>query len=194
MFLVTGIGNPEPEYSSTRHNFAKNALNHLIDETGEKEITEFKNHIRFKGIYRGNTIFLVKPLTYMNNSGAAVAEALNSLDPSPETILIHDDLSVNFGRIKIKKNGGAGGHRGVNSVIDFLGTKDFLRIKMGIGTETEIEDTIRFVLSDFSRREREFLPRIYERCKNLIEDILDKTVEFAMSKYNGLEPVEQTQN
>lgn len=151
MYLIVGLGNPGQQYTGTRHNVGYMMLDHLARENN-LSFTESK----WKGlIARGETwdkpVLLIKPETFMNLSGMAVVQAANYYKITPEKIVvIHDDLDLDLGRIKMASGGGDGGHKGIRSIVEQLGTRDFARLKIGIGRPPEPVPPEKFVLGRFN--------------------------------------------
>ncbi len=177
--LIAGLGNPGKEYRNTRHN----AGFMFIDKMAESFKLYFKPG---KGDYletKKDDVFFIKPMTYMNNSGMAILQFLQENPTiSIENILVaYDDMDLPFGFIRIRKDGSSGGHKGIESIIYHLQSKDFCRLRIGIGKEG---DGIDWVLSDFTREEMEKLPEILdmsiEAAITWIEDGIDK----AMNRFN----------
>jgi len=183
LWAIIGLGNPGPKYSKTRHNIGFM----VIDEISEKEGFEFKEKPLFlisKGSLGSEDFVLVKPLTFMNRSGLAVKEVLSSFNiPHERLIIIQDDLDMDIGRIKIRKTGSSGGHKGILSIIEQIGTKDFIRVKIGIGKDPFIpaED---YVLSKFKSEEKPIIKEAIKTVVDAIESILREGVDRAMNIYN----------
>ena len=147
MYLIIGLGNPEEEYSKTRHNMGFNTINKIAEQYNIKI-----NKKKFQGLYEITTIedkkvVLVKPQTYMNLSGNCVKEIADFYKVSPEEILvIYDDMDIEPGKIKIRKKGSSGGHNGIKSIIQIIGTEEFPRIRIGIGRPKHNGDEINYVI------------------------------------------------
>ena len=185
--LIVGLGNPGNKYKGTRHNIGFIVVNELAQVN---RVSLKKKGIRFKaylgtGNLRSEKIILAMPLTYMNASGKAIAKICNYYRLNPEAVLVvHDDMDLPFGRIKITRKGGDGGHKGVGSVIAELGTNNFLRIRVGIGrppSELEVTD---YVLTQFTPEEEEKLPDLLNATKEAIEEIMFSGYERAMNQFN----------
>ena len=158
---VVGLGNPGEEYAMNRHNLGFMALDRLAEENSGAW-TRGREKARVSEIRIGRSILhLVKPLTFMNLSGRAVVKALErtGLDPS-RTIVAHDDMDIELGVVRIKKGGGDGGHKGVQSIADSLRSQDFIRIRMGVGRPPRGIAPEVFVLSDFDNNEEEIRDRL----------------------------------
>ena len=185
MKLIAGLGNPGSEYRDTRHNFGFLAVDALA-KAHRIRVWGFRFHARVgKGRIAGQEAVLLKPRTYMNLSGAAVASALryHRLDPA-DLIVIHDDLDLPLGRLKITRQGGPGGHKGVASIIEELGTNSFLRLRLGIGKPESKDDTIDFVLWPFAAEEIPLRDQVIAQAGEAVAVILRQGVDAAMNRYN----------
>jgi len=182
MVLIVGLGNPGQKFEKTRHNLGFRALDEFLKEF---DFPFFKFSRKFnaeisEGFLNGGKIILAKPQTFMNNSGKAVKSL--TLNLKPETlIVVHDDIDLPLGEIKISKNRGSAGHKGVQSIIDALKTKDFNRVRIGICPKTgKSKNVEKFVLQNFTKQEEEIL-----------KEIIPKTIDLLMSEINK---VNKTQN
>ncbi len=185
MKLIAGIGNPSPRYELTRHNAGFMALDEVSSASGI-DLSRNKHSSLFgRGGYCGQDVVLVKPLTYVNLSGAAVRSFMKYYPLLPEDMLIvHDDMDISLGRIKIKKGGSSAGHGGVESIIRDLGTDAFPRIRIGIGSEAKKGRGAGFVLGRFAPDEREVLDGVLKSCVEAAEEFLTNGLESAMNKFN----------
>ena len=185
MYLIIGLGNPEEEYSKTRHNMGFNAINKIA----EKYEIEMKK-TKFNGIYgsgniEGEKAMLIKPQTYMNLSGKCVKEFLDFYKIEKEKmIIIYDDMDVEPGKIKIRKQGSAGSHNGMKSIISEIQTQEFPRIRIGIGRPIHENDKINYVIGNIPEEEMEKLEEGIEKAKEATIDILAKGIDHAMNKFN----------
>ena len=165
MKLIIGLGNPGEKYEKTRHNAGFLTVDKLVSSSkypGLSTQSKFNAEIS-QGTIDDEKIILAKPQTFMNNSGQAVKAIVDYYKIDLENIIvIHDDLDIPIGEYKISKNKNSGGHKGVQSIIDYLGTKDFTRIRIGIMTENKKTPTEKFVLERFSREEMEIVERVIE--------------------------------
>lgn len=185
MYLIVGLGNPEPEYSNTRHNMGFDTINCLAKQT-KIDINRNKfNALYGSGTIEGEKVVLVKPQTFMNLSGKAVREFKNfyKLDLS-EIIVIYDDIDLEKGKIRIRKKGTAGSHNGMKSVIQELAKDEFTRIRVGIGSPEFKGDLINYVLEPISKEEREILDEGIFNAKSAVIEIIRNGVDVAMNKYN----------
>ncbi len=183
MWVIVGLGNPGRKYSLTRHNIGFRVIDSLSERL-QIVFTEKEKYLKGEGLYRDNRIVLVKPLTYMNLSGAAVREVLRMRNcPPGRLIVVHDDLALPVGRIKIRERGSSGGHRGIQSIIESIGTNEFIRVKIGIGRSPEIPSEV-YVLKKFTPQEREIINEAVESASDAVLYIIEKGVSRAMTEYN----------
>ena len=185
MKLIVGLGNPGKEYEKTRHNTGFMAL----DSFAKKHDISIDKK-KYNGLYgemtiNGEKVILLKPQTYMNLSGECVQKIVNFFKIKLEDILvINDDLDLEVGRIRLRRNGESGGHNGLKNIELNLGSKDFKRLKIGISKNKNI-DTIDYVLGKFSKQELDILEQIKSVTDQLLEDFVTLDFEKLMSKYNG---------
>lgn len=187
MYLIAGLGNPDKKYEGTRHNTGFMA----VDRLAELLNVEIRDK-RFKGLaasasYRGEKLLLLKPMTYMNNSGEAVAAAANwyGIDAS-RIIILYDDINFDCGRLRIRGSGSAGGHNGIKSIIACLGTEAFPRVRIGVGGLKPSEDMISHVLGRFSKEEAEIMQSACMEAARAALCIVDDGVPEAMNRFNGM--------
>lgn len=185
MYLVIGLGNPESDYARTRHNMGFDTINVIANKYGiEMNRTKF-NSIVGTGNINGEKIVLVKPQTFMNLSGQAVREFVNFYKISNNNlIIIYDDMDIDKGIMKIRKKGGPGSHNGMKSVVQELGTEDFPRVRIGIGTPEHKNDAINYVLGHIPDEEYELLQTGVKKASEAIEEIIKNGIDIAMNKYN----------
>jgi PTH1 family peptidyl-tRNA hydrolase len=167
--LIVGLGNPGPRYDTTRHNLGSR----VIDTLGATHRIDLRGYIPTaqygEGTIGAHPVALAKPLTYMNASGKAVADLCRVFSIAPEdVIVIHDDLDLPLGRVKLKVKGGDAGHYGVRSITEHLATGDFTRIRMGIGRPASKDAVVAYVLNPFTPDE---LPRVEEAVHNAMEKV-----------------------
>lgn len=174
MFIVVGLGNPGKKYSNTRHNVGWMVLDALVDKTEWKESTG-SNFFYAKQNTDGQEVEFIKPTTFMNNSGAAVAYAMKK-HPNAQLIVVHDDKDISLGKIKVQTDRSAGGHNGVKSIIEHLGTQNFMRVRVGIAPAdtTAINDTADFVLDKFTKEEKDVLNQAIENATQEIRKLVIK--------------------
>lgn len=186
MILIVGLGNPEQEYSNTRHNMGFNTVNKLAQEHKiELNKNKFKG-IYGKGIIEDKKVIILKPQTYMNLSGQSIIETMNfyKIDLK-DMIVIYDDIDVEPGKIKIRKKGGAGSHNGMKSVIENVNSEEFIRIRVGIGAPEYKKDMINYVIGKIpTEEEREILDKGTDKAKEAITEILKNGIDSAMNKFN----------
>lgn len=184
MFLIVGLGNPGNKYKNTRHNIGFEA----IDSIANKYNIDV-NRIKFKGEYGegfigSEKVILLKPTTYMNLSGESIREIVDFYKLTNEDILvIYDDISLDVGKLRIRKKGSAGGHNGIKSIISHLGTDEFSRIKIGVGQPKG--DLVNHVLGVFSKDELEVLQESLEATIGAAECVIKEDTQSAMNKFNG---------
>ena len=184
-YVIVGLGNPGKEYADTRHNMGYKAIDVLSsDENIEIRRNKFHSLIG-QGRIAGKKVVLVKPETYMNRSGIAVREAAMYFNVAPENlIVIYDDIDLPSGSIRIRKSGGAGTHNGMKSVVEQLGTKDFVRIRIGVGAAEAGEDLINRVIGEVPKAERELLQKAAAEAAAAVKDIITIGVDNAMNRHN----------
>lgn len=186
--LVVGLGNPGSRYAFTRHNVGFMVLDLLedrVDAILEERKTSWAviKKVRWKDLY----LTTLRPLTYMNNSGEAVSKILSKEKiKSSEMMVIHDDLDLPVGRIKISRGGSSGGHRGVQSIINAIGTKEFPRLKIGIGRPQRGEEVMDYVLSPPYADERSLVRSVLKHAVEAVEMACRDGIEKAMNAFNGL--------
>lgn len=186
-FLVVGLGNPERKYTLTRHNSGFLC----VDELAEKH--NFKiNKLKFKAVIadtviNSHRVIVMKPQTYMNNSGEAVKEAAAFYKiPNEKIIIIFDDISLDVGKLRIKRKGTDGGHNGIKSIISHIGGSDFPRIKLGVGKKPHPDyDLADWVLSEFKKDEAKPLKEAIDNACCAVELMLDGKIDEAMNNYNS---------
>jgi PTH1 family peptidyl-tRNA hydrolase len=179
------LGNPGRRYRFTRHNSGFLVIDELAKRHGIK-LEERRYTTRFGGgLIRGHEAILAKPLTFMNLSGLAVSRIMKvfHLDEK-DLIVIHDDVDIDLGRIKIRQGGGSGGHKGIESIHDVLGKTGFVRIKVGIGRPEESKDVSEYVLEPFSHDERALAEEVISRAAESLEMLLCEGVQKTMSTFN----------
>lgn len=156
MYIIAGLGNPDRKYDQTRHNIGFDTVDAIAQEH-HIAVNEVKHRaVCGSGVIGGQKVLLMKPLTYMNNSGEAIGAALRfyKLDPATQLLVIYDDISLEPGNIRIRLKGSAGGHNGIKSIISHIGTQEFARIKVGVGAKPQGWDLADYVLGHFSKEER----------------------------------------
>jgi PTH1 family peptidyl-tRNA hydrolase len=188
-WLVVGLGNPGKEYAGHRHNVGFRVVELLASRVGAKFGRSKRAHAEVaegRLGFGGPKLVLVKPLTYMNLSGSAVASLAQFFKVPLERVLaVHDELDVPFGEVRVKRGGGEGGHNGLRSMSKSLGSKDYARVRFGIGRPPGRQDPADFVLSDFGSVERKELDFLVDRAADVTEAVVLEGVEWAQNKYHG---------
>ena len=185
MFLIVGLGNPESDYAKTRHNMGFNVINDLSKELNiEVNKSKFKS-LYGSGIVNGEKIILLKPQTFMNLSGEALVEVMNFYKITPEElIVIYDDIDIDPGFIRIRKNGSPGTHNGMKSITSLIGTQNFVRVRVGIGKPSEHIDMINHVIGHIPEEEKEVLDKGVEEATKAVLEMIKNSVDSAMNKFN----------
>lgn len=186
-WIIVGLGNPGKKYEFTRHNVGWLALDAFGEETGAKI-----NRLRFRALcgecmIDGKKVLLMKPQTFMNLSGEAVAEACNYYNvPAERVVVVCDDVALPFNRIRIRTKGSGGGHNGLKNIISLLGSDLFPRVRIGVSDRADpTTDLADWVLGSFSGTEKK---KLSERCENInaiLKLIVNEKIDDAMSRYNG---------
>lgn len=186
-WLIVGLGNPGREYEKTRHNCGFRCLDILADQLGAKV-----DKLKFQGLYtqvnyNGNKVFLLKPQTYMNLSGRSVLQLSAYFNIPPQRIIVlFDDISLEPGRLRIRPNGSAGGHNGIKSIIQEVGSQEFPRVKIGVGAKPNPNyDLADWVLSTFSANEEKALAVALDNAAKAALTIIDQGVPEAANRFNG---------
>jgi len=186
--LVAGLGNPGSKYAGTRHNIGFLAVQKVAERSGISLKKSGHQAIYATGRVAGEEVTLLLPQTFMNLSGASVGSACKSLGVEPgDLIVVHDDIDLPFGALKIKRGGGHGGHNGIRHIRQVLGTGDFVRVKIGVGRPAPGGDVAGYVLSPFSATERQSLEDVLEDAAMAVEAVLEKGAERAMNEFNSRE-------
>ena len=188
-WLVVGLGNPGKEYAGNRHNVGFMVADLLASRVGAKFGRSKRGHAEVaegRLGFGGPKLVLIKPLTYMNLSGAPVASLAQFFKvPVANVIAVHDELDVPFGQVRAKRGGGEGGHNGLRSMSKSLSSKEYARVRVGIGRPPGRQDPADYVLSDFSGVERKELDFVVDRAADVVEAVVLEGVEWAQNKYHG---------
>lgn len=185
-YLIIGLGNPGREYKDTRHNFGFMLIDHLAERIGARGMKVQSKAIVTSGLFKETKLILAKPQTYMNLSGHSVQGLLHFYKiPHSHLIIAHDDLDLPYGTIRIRPTGGPGGQRGMANTIELLGTKDFPRLRLGIGRPPGRMDPKDYVLQNFSKDELKLLPELLTRASDAAIEFVENGLNAAMNKYNG---------
>lgn len=187
MYIVAGLGNPTGKYRKTRHNVGFDAIDKIAKENQiSLDVLKHKS-LCGKGIIGGHKVLLMKPQTFMNNSGIALREAVDfyKVDIETELIVIYDDISLLEGRLRIRSKGSAGGHNGIKSIITHLGTDNFKRVRIGIGEKPDKMDLADYVLGRFSSEKRIDVDEAIEHVVDAICIMIQQDINMAMNRYNS---------
>ncbi len=185
MYVLAGLGNMGPKYEGTRHNMGFDTIDFLAAKYRLNSFKNKHNSLVSEGIIQGHKTMLVKPQTYMNNSGEAIREILDYYKvPSQNLIVIYDDIDLDVGKLRIRTKGSAGTHNGMRSIISCIKTEDFPRIRIGIGKPPEHFDLADFVMSRFTPEERKIINETIECAALAAVTIICSSIETAMGKYN----------
>ena len=185
MYIIVGLGNPEPEYSNTRHNMGFDTINKIA----KKYNIEFSK-TKFKGIYgtgtiEGEKVILLKPQTFMNLSGKSIKEIIDFYKLNTNNlIIIYDDIDIEPGIIKLRKTGGPGTHNGMKSVIKEIGTEKFPRVRVGIGKPEHKGDLINYVIGKISEENRIILDKSTDLARDAVIEIIKNGMDKAMNLFN----------
>ena len=186
MYVLAGLGNMGSKYEGTRHNIGFDTIDFLA---AKYRITSFKNKhnsLVAEGIIQGQKVMLVKPQTYMNNSGEAIREILDYYKvPTQNFIVVYDDIDLDVGRLRIRPKGSAGTHNGMRSIISHLKTDDFPRVRLGIGKPPEYMELSDYVLGRFTQEERKLVNEVIENAALAVITILCASLDVAVGRYNN---------
>lgn len=186
MKLVVGLGNPGKEYAHSRHNIGFM----VVDELARRAEVELRKRFWFParqaaGRIGGHEVRLLAPTTYMNRSGSAVWRAMRKWRVEPaDTVVVYDDVDLDFGGIRVRARGSAGSHNGMKSVLEWLQTEAFPRVRVGIGPKPDGMDMIEFVLGNFPAEESLGLEKVVERAADAVESIFSIGTERTMNRFN----------
>lgn len=185
-YIVVGLGNPDKKYENTRHNAGFNAIDAIA-----KSLNADVKKMKFKSLIGEVKIkdikcLLMKPLTYMNNSGEAVVEAMNFYKvPIEHVIVIFDDISLEPSQMRVRRKGTHGGHNGIKSIIHLTGEENFPRVKLGVGKKPHPDYNLAdWVLSNFNKDEKLEMSKAYDKCEDIVSLIIQNNIDEAMNKYN----------
>lgn len=186
MRLIAGLGNPGRDYEYTRHNLGFLVIRRLAEKLGWSfSRSPLANGMTAEGRHENSELVLMAPLTYMNNSGAAVKRFMAAKEIAPDDLLVVcDDFNLDFGQIRIRGKGSDGGHNGLSSIIDYLGTEAFARLRMGIGAPPGKKDPAEFVLEEYKKAERSDLDAFIDDGVDCTMMWLNEGLTAAMERYN----------
>ena len=182
MYIIAGLGNPTREYEKTRHNVGFDTIDVLADKLNTSVDEKKFKGLYGRGIIAGEKVILLKPQTFMNLSGESVREAADFYKVDPEHIIvIYDDISLDVGQLRIRKKGSAGGHNGIKNIIAHLGTQEFPRIKVGVGDKPPRMDLADYVLSRFSKEDREKMEQAFKDAAEAVHNavVLEEVAKMA---------------
>ena len=183
-YLIAGLGNPGPEYELTRHNIGFLILDRLAD-LEKTEFTTMRLADKAEFRFKGRQIHLIKPNTYMNLSGKAVAYWMNELKiPKENVLVIVDDLALPFGKLRMKPRGSSAGHNGLGNIETLLGNQDYPRLRFGIGNDFPKGKQSDFVLSNFNREEMDGLVPAMDKAIEMVKSFCTEGLERAMNRFN----------
>ncbi len=188
--IIVGLGNPGKRYEETPHNIGFKIVDYLAGQVSGK----WKKSLRFrartiKAELAGEQVLLVKPETYMNNSGMAVGAIMRFYKAVPDDlIVVLDDAAIDFGRLRIRGKGSSGGHNGLASIISHVANDEFVRVRVGVGSQREGQNLVKHVLAPFSKKDEEEVSNMVTRAGEAVCGIVEFGVAETMNKYNGLLP------
>lgn len=187
MYLIAGLGNPGKQYEATRHNMGFDVIDKLVEEFNVPQAGVKFNAMYGKGRIGGEPVILMKPLSYMNLSGGPIRDMANyfKIDPETELIVIYDDIDTEPGQLRVRKKGSAGGHNGIKSIIQQLGTQNFMRVRVGVGAKPKGWDLADYVLGRFSKEEEPVVREALEKAAKACSEIITEDITSAMNKYNN---------
>ena len=186
MYLIAGLGNPGKQYFATRHNIGFSAIDYISQKYNVNV-----SKIKYKGLFgegeiAGQKVVLLKPQTFMNLSGESIIAACNWYKIPPENVIIlHDDISLPVGKLRIREKGSAGGHNGLKSIIAHLNSDNFCRMKIGVGAPNPETDLADYVLGRISKEEEKILFDVLTRVSDAVFEYISNGAMSAMNKYNG---------
>lgn len=186
-YIIAGLGNPGSRYKNTRHNVGFRAIEYIA-----KCVNIEVKQIKFKSLYgvcklNNKNVLLIKPQTFMNNSGEAITEAMSFYKIPPQnTIIIFDDISLDIGKMRIRRKGSDGGHNGMKNIIYLSGKDTFPRIKVGVGKKPNPNwDLADWVLSDFNKEDNDIIEKEFDKIYQAVNFLVDDKIDEAMNKFNG---------
>jgi len=182
---IVGLGNPGGEYKTTKHNIGFIVLQDLAKENGIKIKEKRYSALIGRGVISGEDVMLVLPQTYMNRSGDTVGDLVRrEIESINDLIIVCDDINIKLGRIRMKKKGSSGGHKGLESIISVLGKDDFARMRVGIATEVHRGDITRYVLTSFKRKQHKNVSHVVSLASEALKYWIARGTDEAMNKFN----------
>jgi len=186
MLWIVGLGNPGDRYAATRHNIGFMSVDRLAERWGIAVNRSQCKALIGQGTVKGEKVYLIKPMTFMNLSGEAVRAFMDYYKaPLHDFIVVYDDMDTPFGQIRLRYQGSAGGHNGIKSIIQHIGTQQFNRIRIGISRPAPGRDIVDYVLSPFAKDEAASLGPLLDRVADALEYLLEHPFEKTMAKFNG---------
>ena len=186
-YIIVGLGNPGQRYENTRHNIGFKVVDYIDDQSNMSHGCKRMLHSSLcdKCVLDGYIIYIIKPQTFMNNSGMAVQDVMSYYRLSSKNlIVIHDDITLSVGEFRIKNGGSANGHNGIKSIIQHLGTDDFLRIRVGVGKKPDDWDQAKYVLSKFSDEEYAKISKNFKNIKDAVSSVFNYGLDYTIKTYN----------
>lgn len=180
MLLFVGLGNPTQKYINTRHNIGFEVIDFLVNEFKASSITKEKFHGQ---LFKCNNCLYLKPLTYMNLSGESVFAVSEYFKPD-NIIVVHDDIAIPLGSVRIKRGGSSGGHNGLKSIDSYIGA-DYIRVRLGVGTPKQYEDVSSFVLDKFSKEESDCVSKLITYGASILKDFEKFGIDDIVAKYTS---------
>jgi PTH1 family peptidyl-tRNA hydrolase len=184
-WIVAGLGNPGDRYERTRHNAGSMVVSVLLDRAGASFRRHRSGSLVAETTIEGRRVVLARGMTYMNDSGRPLGELARWYKtPAERFVVVHDEIDIPFGTVRVKFGGGTAGHNGLRSIESHLGTKDFLRVRVGVGRPRGLGDPVDHVLSEFGPSERKALPDVLSQAADAVELIIANGSERAMNEVN----------
>lgn len=186
MYLIVGLGNPGREYEKTRHNVGFDTIDELVEEYRIVQSGVKFRAMYGKGVIGREKVILAKPLTFMNLSGEAVRALIDyfKIEVKEQLIVVYDDIDLEPGNVRIRARGSAGGHNGMKNIVKMLGTQEFTRVRIGVGAKPKGWDLADYVLSRFSKEDRQLVDEAIEHSCKAVRCIVEEGVDAAMNKFN----------
>ncbi len=183
--IVVGLGNPGPKYAETRHNAGFWSIDRLAKEHSIELERKHKTSIIGEGIIEGKRVVLVKPRTFVNRSGESIRYLMARYSVSPQKILVvYDDINLTPGKLRLRPQGSAGGHNGIKSIIETIGTQEFPRMRVGVGRQEDGNDQIQHVIGTMSTDERKVVDESVERVVQSVSTLLTEGIDVTMNRFN----------
>ncbi len=194
MWLVVGLGNPGRRYAGNRHNAGFMVVAELMQRAGAETPRSRMGAELAEASLGGAKVIFCRPMEFMNTSGFAVSRAAAYWKvPPAQTVVVHDDMDLDFGRVKLVEGGGSGGHNGLRSIATAWGTEAFCRVRFGVGRPPEGWDGADYVLADFSTRERQTLPNLIKGAADATQAIVKDGLVVAMNRFNRRKKIESAE-